>query len=240
MLGFDAVATGHHARIGSRDGRRRAARAAPTGPRTRATSCTCSTSARWPARCSRSGDSRQGRGAGDGRRARPAHGAKPDSQDVCFITSTGGRREFLGRRIPFHPADGRRHRRARASGAVDAVELVTVGQRRGLGLPGGGPKRYVRRRRPGDATVVVGAEADLLRDELAVRRRRRGSTSRSTGDVLVQCSAHGAAGRRRSLPSTDGGRPSRGTSRSGASPPARASSSTTATDTFVLGGGHAV
>ncbi len=29
--------------------------------------------------------------------------AKPDSQDVCFITSAGGRREFLGARIALHP-----------------------------------------------------------------------------------------------------------------------------------------
>ena len=28
---------------------------------------------------------------------------KPDSQDVCFITSTGGRHAFLGDRIPFKP-----------------------------------------------------------------------------------------------------------------------------------------
>ncbi len=28
-------------------------------------------------------------------------------------------------------------------GEVEAIELVTVGQRKGLGLPGGGPKRYV-------------------------------------------------------------------------------------------------
>ena len=28
-------------------------------------------------------------------------------------------------------------------GEVEAVEMVTVGQRKGLGLPGGGPKRYV-------------------------------------------------------------------------------------------------
>ncbi len=38
--------------------------------------------------------------AGLGLRTAP----KPDSQDVCFITSTGGRVEFLGKRIPFHPA----------------------------------------------------------------------------------------------------------------------------------------
>ena len=44
LLGFDAVATGHHARV-VRDRRTRCAAGAgaPTGPRTRATSCTCST-----------------------------------------------------------------------------------------------------------------------------------------------------------------------------------------------------
>ena len=29
---------------------------------------------------------------------------KPDSQDVCFITTTGGRQRFLSERIPFTPA----------------------------------------------------------------------------------------------------------------------------------------
>src|SRR6202012_4816997 len=29
--------------------------------------------------------------------------AKPDSQDVCFISRSGGRSEFLGARIPLRP-----------------------------------------------------------------------------------------------------------------------------------------
>ena len=37
---------------------------------------------------------------------------KPDSQDVCFITSTGGRTGFLGDRIALTP--GRRGRRTGA------------------------------------------------------------------------------------------------------------------------------
>jgi tRNA-specific 2-thiouridylase len=64
--------------------------------------------------------------------------AKPDSQDVCFISRSGGRREFLGSRIPLRPArvvDGS----GALLGEVPAVELVTLGQRRGLGgLPGPG------------------------------------------------------------------------------------------------------
>ena len=59
--------------------------------------------------------------------------SKPDSQDVCFITSTGGRSEFLGERVTLTPgrvvdADGVE------VGEVPAVELVTIGQRKGLGL----------------------------------------------------------------------------------------------------------
>ncbi|MFZ9885362.1 MAG: MnmA/TRMU family protein, partial [Ilumatobacteraceae bacterium] len=49
---------------------------------------------------------------------------KPDSQDVCFISRTGGRETFLGNRIEFRKAavvtsDGE------TAGAVDALELVT-------------------------------------------------------------------------------------------------------------------
>jgi tRNA-specific 2-thiouridylase len=115
--------------------------------------------------------------------------AKPDSQDVCFITSTGGREVFLGQRIPFRPATvfdgaGDRH------GEVRAVELVTVGQRRGLGLPGGGPKRYVVDVDPAAGVVTVGSEQQLLRRAVDV-----GSVTwvdqPACGAVLVQCSAHG-------------------------------------------------
>ena len=69
---------------------------------------------------------------------------KPDSQDVCFIHGAEGRPGFLGRRLPLHPADvvDERVRRGR-SGAVDAVELVTVGQRRGMGHGTDGQRRYV-------------------------------------------------------------------------------------------------
>ncbi len=120
---------------------------------------------------------------------------KPDSQDVCFITSTGGRTSFLGDRIPFRSAtvvdtDGNR------IGEVESVELVTVGQRKGLGLPGGGPKRYVVDVDTSTATVTVGTDADLLRDELVVDRMSWVDTP-VEGKVLVQCSAHG-----RALPAT--------------------------------------
>jgi tRNA-specific 2-thiouridylase len=117
--------------------------------------------------------------------------AKPDSQDVCFITHTGGRETFLGARIPF-----RRGTVVDSAGTVlgdvPAIEMVTLGQRRGIGLPGGGPKRYVTAIDQTTATVVVGDEADLDVDELVVENVVWADRPH-VGDVMVQCSAHGAA-----------------------------------------------
>lgn len=117
--------------------------------------------------------------------------SKPDSQDVCFITSTGGRTAFLGERIAFRPGtvvdvDGTE------LGSVDAVEMVTVGQRKGIGLPGGGPKRYVVDVDSAGAVVTVGSDRDLLRSGLTVERVSWVDEP-SSGSVLVQCSAHGRA-----------------------------------------------
>jgi tRNA-specific 2-thiouridylase len=118
---------------------------------------------------------------------------KPDSQDVCFITSTGGRTSFLGDRIPFHRAeivdvDGT------SLGQVESVEMVTIGQRKGIGLPGGGPKRYVVDVDTAARVVTVGADSDLLRSELTVHSMAWVDEAMS-GEVLVQASAHGATQR---------------------------------------------
>ncbi len=117
--------------------------------------------------------------------------AKPDSQEVCFITSTGGRRAFLGSRIPLHPGvvvD----RAGRRLGAVDAVELVTVGQRKGLGLPGGGPARYAVDVDIAGRVVTVGEAADLLVDGVTLDSASWVAAPPPPGTaVLAQCSAHG-------------------------------------------------
>ena len=191
LLGFDAVATGHHARVVEVGGARYVARGAdpakdqsyvvhmlpqrelartlfPIGHLTKA-------------------EVRERAAALSLRTA-----AKPDSQDVCFITHTGGREQFLGSRIPF--------RRAVVVDAVDgtrlaeteALEMVTLGQRRGVGLPGGGPKRYVVSIDHATATVAVGDEALLRRDSQGVRAVVWAHEP-VEGEVRVQCSAHGRA-----------------------------------------------
>jgi tRNA-specific 2-thiouridylase len=68
---------------------------------------------------------------------------KPDSQDVCFIVSSEGRRGFLERRLPLHPGTVVDAATGDRVGEVDAVELVTVGQRRGMGHDEHGQRRYV-------------------------------------------------------------------------------------------------
>jgi len=116
--------------------------------------------------------------------------SKPDSQEVCFITASGGRRAFLGERIALRPGvvvDGA----GAPLGRVEALELVTVGQRRGLGLAGGGPARFVTSIDPATSTVTVGAAGDLLVDRLELDGLTW-SGPPTDGPVLAQVSAHGA------------------------------------------------
>ena len=116
---------------------------------------------------------------------------KPDSQDVCFISTVGGRAAFLGPRAALTPGrvvDGE----GRVVGSVPAVQLVTIGQRRGLGLPGGGAPSYATSVDVAAGTVTVGSADDLLVDELAVEGLTWVGPA-VAGDVEVQVSAHGTA-----------------------------------------------
>lgn len=117
--------------------------------------------------------------------------AKPDSQDVCFIHSEVGRARFLGDRAPLRPGrvvDGD----GTEVGRVSAVELITVGQRRGLDLGGGDQRRYVVDVDPAAAMVTVGARADLLVAEQPVDDLVW-TADPVAGPVEIQCSAHGRA-----------------------------------------------
>ena len=75
-------------------------------------------------------------------------------------------------------------------GEVDAVELVTVGQRRGLGLRAQHGPRFVTSVDVPTATVTVGHKEDLLDDEVALTDLVWADGA-LTGPVLAQCSAHG-------------------------------------------------
>lgn len=120
---------------------------------------------------------------------------KPDSQDVCFIERSPGRgdaarRAFLGERIPLKPATIVDQSGVQV-GSTDSIELVTVGQRKGLDLGGGGERRYVVDIDHGAGIVTVGPQQDtttLVTDVPDLTW----AASPVAGEVTVQCSAHGA------------------------------------------------
>ena len=190
LLGFDAVATGHHARVGRRDDGRFTLERGADRAKDQSYVLHMVGQAELAELLLPVGEHPKS----EVRRIAAELGLrtadKPDSQDVCFITSTGGREQFLGRRIPLRPAPVV-DTTGTTIGAVPAVELVTLGQRRGLGLPGGGPVRYVVDIDAGpDPVVVVGEADDLLVDAVTVHDVSW-VDGPVAGDVLVQVSAHG-------------------------------------------------
>ncbi len=115
--------------------------------------------------------------------------AKPDSQDVCFIPRRGGRKEFLAARTELHP--GRIvDEEGRQIGELDAVELVTVGQRRGLS--GAIGDRYVTAVDVEQGLVRVGPLAAARVERLVVQAPAWVDGEPGREEPLeVQMSAHG-------------------------------------------------
>jgi tRNA-specific 2-thiouridylase len=187
-LGFDHVATGHHARVGrdvrggyrllrgvdaAKDqsyvlymlGQRELARTLlPVGDLTKADV--------------RAHAARLGLRTAD----------KAESMDVCFITH-GGRAEFVAARAP-----------ARVGAIVDTaghtvgehqgVAGFTIGQRRGLGVATG-ERRYVVDVDARAATVTIGARADLLRDAIELRDLTFVQGRPARAPLVAQLRAHG-------------------------------------------------
>ena len=114
---------------------------------------------------------------------------KPDSQDVCFITREKGRADFLGKRIPLTPGRVIDENGVEV-GQVEAIELVTVGQRRGMLLAGGKEPRYATNVNIETATVTVGTPDQLLVKKTEFRDPIW-SEKKIKGEFLVQTSAHG-------------------------------------------------
>jgi tRNA-uridine 2-sulfurtransferase len=116
--------------------------------------------------------------------------AKPESMDVCFITS-GGRSAFLGSRIERRPGpivdtDGA------IVGAHEGIDAFTIGQRRGTAVAVG-ERRYVVDIAPATATVTLGRREELLRDRVQLRDLKFLTPPVDVPmDVIVQTRAHSA------------------------------------------------
>jgi len=190
-LGFDVVATGHHARLRPDDGGRpHLARAADPAKDQSYVLYPVAGAALERVAFPVGGmpkDEVRAHAARLGLRT----ASKPDSQDVCFITSVEGRRGFLADRIRYTP--GRVvDTEGREVGRVDAVELVTIGQRRGLDVGGNDAPRYAVDVDVATATVTIG-DAAALRAEGVELADVVWAHDPVRGPVLAQSSAHGTA-----------------------------------------------
>jgi tRNA-uridine 2-sulfurtransferase len=194
-LGFDTIATGHHARVvEAADGSCRVARGADRA-KDQSYVLYMLGQDQLKSTLLPVGDiTKQEVRALAARLGLPT-AVKPDSQDVCFITSTTGRAGFLESRVPFTPGRVIDGATGDEVGHVAAVELVTIGQRRGVGLAGGDrAPRYVTGIDMRTATITVGHERDLLDDRVQLADVVWAAEPVS-GDVFAQCSAHGPAWR---------------------------------------------
>ena len=192
-LGFDAVATGHHAQVVSRDGSHYLIRGADDQKdqsyvlgylRAEQLAMLLLPIGHLNKSDVRANAARLGLRTWD----------KPDSQDVCFIEASKGREVFLRQRATLTSATIVDAVTGEELGVNDAAELMTVGQRRGV-LPGrDGEKRYVSRVDLVAKRVEVGRLNEILisslhLDEASLTFAR--GTLRDGDSVLVQCSAHG-------------------------------------------------
>jgi tRNA-uridine 2-sulfurtransferase len=187
-LGFDAMATGHHARVVRRGDHLRIARGVDEG-KDQSYVLYVLGQHELSRLVLPVGDMTKHEVRAEAARLGLRTAGKPDSQDVCFITSTGGREAFLGSRIGL-----RRGRvvdtHGRELGEVANVELVTVGQRRGLQLAGAREPRYALDVDLRSSTVVVGSADELLVASQPLERVVWAHRP-VEGSVVVQCSAHG-------------------------------------------------
>jgi tRNA-specific 2-thiouridylase len=162
-LGFDAVCTGHYARIVDRPGGVRELHRAVDSAKDQSYVL----AVLGPDRLARSifplGDA----GSKDEVRAEAAArglavSAKPDSYDICFVAD-GDTHGFLRDKLGAQPGDIV-DATGQVVGAHDGAYAYTVGQRKGLAIgrpaPDGKP-RYVLEVQPVTNRVVVGSAADL-------------------------------------------------------------------------------
>jgi tRNA-uridine 2-sulfurtransferase len=189
-LGFDAVVTGHHARLA--DGRlRRSVDAAKDQSYVLAVLTERQLArAMFPL-----GESTKTEVRAEAAARGLAVAAKPDSHDICFIAD-GDTRGFLASRLGASEGPIVDAETGAQVGTHQGSFGFTIGQRRGLHLdrpaPGGDP-RYVLAIRPLDNTVVVGPGELLDVDEIVASEPVW--TAGSPGDrftCLAQLRAHGS------------------------------------------------
>jgi len=187
-LGFDAVVTGHHARLGPDGLLRRSVDMAKDQSYVLAVL----TRAQLDRAVFPLGDSTKERVRAEAAERGLAVADKPDSHDICFIAD-GDTKGFLAKHLGEAPGDIVDGRTGTVLGRHDGAYSYTIGQRKGLDLrvpaPDGRP-RYVLSITPKTNTVTVGPREDLAVDTVtATRPIWHGEPT--PVDCEVQLRAHG-------------------------------------------------
>ena len=167
-LGFDAVATGHYARLSTEelpDGSRRPVlRRAVDAAKDQSYVLGVLTPEQLAHSMFPLGDSLKSQVRAEAEAAGLPVATKPDSHDICFIPS-GDTRAFLGARIGVRPGAVVDADTGDELGRHDGIHGFTIGQRKGLGVQGpaaDGRPRYVTAIDADSGTVTVGGAAHLL------------------------------------------------------------------------------
>ena len=227
QLGFDAVATGHHARIGRRGGRftleRGADRAKDQSYVVHMLDQARSRPHAVPDRHADQGEVRAPGRRSSGcarRRSRTARTSASSPPPAGASSSSAGasRSRRLASSTPADRASARSRRSSSSPSANARASASPVAARSATSSPS------TDRRRP--SSSATRANCSTTR---STSSRRPGSTGPVEGDVLVQTSAHGTPHRATAQLTDDGRARATGTSRNAASHPARASCSTTST-----------
>jgi tRNA-specific 2-thiouridylase len=190
-LGFDAVCTGHHARLANGRLHR-----SPDQGKDQSYVLAVLTREQLARAIFPLGDSTKDQVRAEAAARGLAVADKPDSHDVCFIPD-GDTRGFLARQLgnapgPILDADGS------VVGTHDGVYGYTIGQRKGLRIgtpaPDGRP-RYVLDIEPVSATVTIGPAESLSVTEIVAERPVFSGCEPPAlpRDCLAQLRAHGDA-----------------------------------------------
>jgi tRNA-specific 2-thiouridylase len=161
-LGFDAVATGHYARLSLVDGKPELRRSADEGKDQSYVLASLTPDqlrhAIFPL-----GDSWKSEVRAEAEARGLSVANKPDSYDICFIPD-GDTKKFLEGKLGQHPGELVDAETGAVLGRHTGVHGFTIGQRKGLGIdapaPDGRP-RYVLSLEPVSGTVKVGPVQDL-------------------------------------------------------------------------------
>ncbi|PRY42816.1 tRNA 2-thiouridine(34) synthase MnmA [Umezawaea tangerina] len=193
-LGFDAVCTGHYARLSAVDGVVELRRSADDGKDQSYVLASLTreqlSHAMFPL-----GDSTKAAVRAEAATRGLAVAEKPDSHDICFIPD-GDTQKFLGNRLGQSPGLLIDDATGAVLGRHAGVHEFTIGQRKGLGIdapaPDGRP-RYVLSLEPVSGNVRVGAAEKLAVTTITATRPSWPSGTPLTGPIecVAQVRAHG-------------------------------------------------